>query len=156
MLVIDPFIFSISSWFSVGMPDWNAFLRMCPFLPRCAFYWHAVALTILCISVMSVVTSPFSFLILWISVLSPFFSWWESYRLHVRRFNSPLLFLSAFSLSLVSSSGGCSVVKSCLTLQPHRLQDARLLCPSLSPEVYSNSCPLSQWCYLSISSSASG
>ena len=31
------------------------------------------------------------------------------------------------------------------------LQHARLLCPSLSPGVCSNSCPLSQWCYLTIS-----
>ena len=30
----------------------------------------------------------------------------------------------------------------------------RLLCPSLSPRVCSNSCPLSQWCCLIISSSA--
>ena len=28
------------------------------------------------------------------------------------------------------------------------LQHARLPCPSPSPRVYSNSCPLSQWCYL--------
>ena len=28
------------------------------------------------------------------------------------------------------------------------LQHARLLCPSPSPRVYSNSCPLSRWCYL--------
>ena len=33
------------------------------------------------------------------------------------------------------------------------LQYARLPCPSLSPGVCSNSCPLSQWCYLTISSS---
>ena len=31
---------------------------------------------------------------------------------------------------------------------------ARLACPSLSPRVCSNSCPYSQWCYLTISSSA--
>ena len=31
---------------------------------------------------------------------------------------------------------------------------ARLLCPPLSPRVCSNSCPLSWWCYLTISSSA--
>ena len=31
---------------------------------------------------------------------------------------------------------------------------ARLPCPSLCPRVCSNSCPLSQWCYLTISSSA--
>ena len=39
------------------------------------------------------------------------------------------------------------------SLQPHGLQHARLLCPSLSPEVCPNSCPLSWWCYLIISSS---
>ena len=48
----------------------------------------------------------------------------------------------------------CSVGKSCLTLWPHGLQHASLPCPSLSPWVCSNSCPLSQWCYLIISSSA--
>ena len=34
------------------------------------------------------------------------------------------------------------------------LQHARLFCPLLSPKVFSDSCPLSQWCYLAISSSA--
>ena len=34
------------------------------------------------------------------------------------------------------------------------LQHARLPCPLLSPRVCSNSCPLSQWCYLTISFSA--
>ena len=33
-------------------------------------------------------------------------------------------------------------------LQPHGLQHARLLCPPLSPRVFSNPCPLSCWCYL--------
>ena len=37
---------------------------------------------------------------------------------------------------------------------PHGLQHIRLLCPSPSPGVCSNSCPLSQWCYLTITSSA--
>ena len=37
------------------------------------------------------------------------------------------------------------------SLWPHRLQHARLPCPSLSPEIYSNPCPLSQWCYPAIS-----
>ena len=39
------------------------------------------------------------------------------------------------------------------SLWPHELQHARLPCPSLSPGIYSNSCPLSWWCHLSISSS---
>ena len=40
------------------------------------------------------------------------------------------------------------------SLWPHGLQHNRLLCPPLSPRVCSISCPLSQWCYLTISSSA--
>ena len=39
------------------------------------------------------------------------------------------------------------------SLRPHELQHTRLLCPSLSPWVSSNSCPLSQWCHQPISSS---
>ena len=39
------------------------------------------------------------------------------------------------------------------SLQPHELQHTRLPCPSLSPWVCSNSCPLSQWCHPTISSS---
>ena len=35
----------------------------------------------------------------------------------------------------------------------HGLQHARLPCPSLSPRVCSNSCPLGQWCHPTISSS---
>ena len=31
--------------------------------------------------------------------------------------------------------------------QSHRLQHARLPCPSPTPGAYSNSCPLSQWCH---------
>ena len=40
------------------------------------------------------------------------------------------------------------------TLQPHGLQHARTPCLSPTPRVYSNSCPLSQWCHTTISSSA--
>ena len=45
----------------------------------------------------------------------------------------------------------CSVVKSCLTLQFHGLQHARLPCPLPSPGVCSNSSPLSQWSHPTIS-----
>ena len=45
-------------------------------------------------------------------------------------------------------------LKSCWTLcDPHGLQHARLPCTSLSPGVYSDSCPLSRWCHPTISSS---
>ena len=39
------------------------------------------------------------------------------------------------------------------SLWPHVLQHIRLPCPSPAPGVYSNSCPLSQWCHPTISSS---
>ena len=39
------------------------------------------------------------------------------------------------------------------SLWPHGLQHARLSCPSPTPRVYSNSCPLSWWCHPTISSS---
>ena len=44
-----------------------------------------------------------------------------------------------------------SVMSNCLW--PHRLQDARLPCPSLTPRVCSDSCPLSWWYHPAISSS---
>ena len=47
-----------------------------------------------------------------------------------------------FSHSVVSDS-----------LRPHELQHARPPCPSPTPGVYSNSCPLSRWCHPTISSS---
>ena len=50
-----------------------------------------------------------------------------------------------------------SVQFSCLvvydSLRPHELQHARPPCPSPTPRVHSNSCPLSQWCHPTISSS---
>ena len=39
------------------------------------------------------------------------------------------------------------------SLQPHGLQHSRPPCPSPTPRVYSNSCPLSRWCHPTISSS---
>ena len=39
------------------------------------------------------------------------------------------------------------------SLRPHESQDARPPCPSQTPGVSSDSCPLSQWCYPAISSS---
>ena len=42
-----------------------------------------------------------------------------------------------------------SVTSNCLL--PHKLRHARIPCPSPTPGVYSNSCPLSQWCHPTIS-----
>ena len=54
----------------------------------------------------------------------------------------PTLGSVQFSHSVVSDS-----------LRYHERQHARPPCPSPTPGVYSNSCPLSQWCYPTISSS---
>ena len=43
----------------------------------------------------------------------------------------------------------------CDCLQPHRLQHARLPCPSSTPGACSNSCPSSQWCHPTISTCCS-
>ena len=39
------------------------------------------------------------------------------------------------------------------SLRPHGLQHARLPCPSPTPRVHSNLCPMSWWCHPTISSS---
>ena len=54
----------------------------------------------------------------------------------------------------VENSYCCSVTKLCLTLQFHGLQHTRIFSPPLSPGVCSDSCSLSRWCCLTISSSA--
>ena len=54
-----------------------------------------------------------------------------------------------FKFLLVQFS--CSVVSD--PLWHHGLQHTRLPCPSPTPRVYLNSCPLSQWCHPTISSS---
>ena len=53
----------------------------------------------------------------------------------------PFTFVVVQSLSLSDS------------LWPCELQHSRLSCPLLSPRVFSSSCPLSQWCHSTISSS---
>ena len=53
-----------------------------------------------------------------------------------------------FSFSSLQFS--CSVMSD--FLRPHGLQHAKPPCPSPTPRVYPNSCPLSQWCHPAISS----
>ena len=54
-------------------------------------------------------------------------------------------------LSWGSVQFSCSVVSD--SLWPHEPQHTRSPCPSPITRVYSNSCPLSQWCHPTISSS---
>ena len=49
----------------------------------------------------------------------------------------------------------CPAAQPCSTLRPHRLRHTRLPCLSVSPGVYTNSFPLTQWCHPTISSSKS-
>ena len=73
---------------------------------------------------------------------------WQAIVLGVTRVRQDLvnklyyLWCIQFSRSVISSS-----------LQPHELQHTRTLCPLPTPEVYTNSCPLSRWCHPTISSS---
>ena len=57
----------------------------------------------------------------------------------------------SFSFSISSVQFSRSVMSD--SLQPHGLQHTRPLCFSPTPGIYSNSCPLSQWCHPAISSS---
>ena len=58
-------------------------------------------------------------------------------------FGIPVTCCYCYSVSIMSNS-----------LRPHGPQHTRLPCPSLSPRFCSDSCPLSHWCYLTISSPA--
>ena len=61
--------------------------------------------------------------------------------------------LTTMPIEIIRSDQIRSVAQSCLTLQPHESQHVRPHCPSPTPGVHSDSCPLSQWCHPAISSS---
>ena len=69
---------------------------------------------------------------------------WKTPQLHLIGESRELFsnIQAQFSHSVVSDS-----------LWPHEPQHARPSCPSPTPGVYPNSCPLSQWCHLTIPSS---
>ena len=58
----------------------------------------------------------------------------------------PLVFINPASVQFSHSVESDS-------MWPHGLQHARPPCPSATPRAFSNSCPWSRWCHLSISSS---
>ena len=68
--------------------------------------------------------------------------------MHLHNFPPPNNCLITIQFSSVQFSR--SVVSN--SLWPYESQHARLPCPSLSPRVHSDSCPLSPWCHLVISS----
>ena len=79
------------------------------------------------------------------SILKEISSEYSPFGKHVVSFPASCLFKIhsvQFSRSVVSDS-----------LPPHELQHTRPPCPSPTPGVNPNSCPLSQWCHPAISSS---
>jgi len=90
--------------------------------------------------------------------------------IRLRKFNCTPTFLNDFTIKVYwgfpnafSTSNHVVFVFYCLVivqllsrvwlLWPHGLQLARLPCPSLSPRVCLNSCPLSRWCHSTVLSS---
>ena len=71
-----------------------------------------------------------------------FHSWVYIWKLSFEKIHPPQCSSVQFSCSVVSDS-----------LWPHGLQHARPPCPSPTPGVHSNLCPLCQWCHPAISSS---
>lgn len=66
-----------------------------------------------------------------------------------------LNFAKSFTSTFLSGSVVIQLLNSCSTLcNLMDLKHTRLLCPPLYPRVCLNACPLSQWCYLNISSTA--
>ena len=110
-------------------------------------------------------------------IICSFFKLWKSWKSRISHFFPPLLtsllctFSNPYSLSLTdydytiilldessvfyiqfsSVQFTCSVMSD--SLRPHELQHARPPCPSPTPRVYPNACPLSWWCHPTISSS---
>ena len=73
----------------------------------------------------------------------------SSHPLLSRMFSSLFSMSETMTLSSVQSSH--SIMSD--SLWPHALQHARPPCPSPTPGVYPNPCPLSWWCHPTISSS---
>ena len=68
-----------------------------------------------------------------------------------------VIFLPNYKINIIAQSvytvQFSSVTQSCPTLWHHGPQQTRLPCSSPTPGAYSNSCPSSQWCHPTVSSS---
>ena len=81
---------------------------------------------------------------------------WFAYVGLSRQYSHPLiasLFDLTLQISLIFNSVQFSHSVMSNSLWPHGLQHTRPPCPSPTPGDYPNACPLSQWCYPTISSS---
>ena len=80
----------------------------------------------------------------------------DNKKLNFKMINQQIVFYvfkfwCSFQYFFTSVSFSHSVVSD--SLWPHGLQHAKLPCPSPTPRAHSDSCPLSQWCHPTISSS---
>ena len=109
----------------------------------CSLLWKTLSLTsfIFPEHISRLEKWPYSFTLIAMSRILYMLSNFSNEKLELRRYLG-LIFLSLFSRSVTSDY-----------LLPHRLQHARLPCPSPSPGACSNSCPLSWWCHPTILSS---
>ena len=79
-------------------------------------------------------------------IISEFFLSFQIFKIQCK-----FTFIAHFSVSQSINQFSYLVMSN--SLQPHGMQHARLPCPSPTPGAHSNSCPLSRWCYPTISSS---
>ena len=82
----------------------------------------------------------------------PYFHRWTEFLLIKWLKRNKLKYQEIFDISESILSSVQSLITSD-SLQPHELQHTRPPCPSPTPRVYSNSCPLRRWCHPTISSS---
>ena len=75
-------------------------------------------------------------------------------RAHNNLYIRSLWFFFFFNPGLNRISQSVQLLSCVWTLRPHGLQHTRPPCPSPTPGVYLNSCPLSWWCHPAISLSA--
>ena len=115
-------------------------MSSCLTLSIFVFYWNFLQHLNFLLSIVNVYIFVFAFSLAILTTFKIFFSiyHWPMSIFFKIQFSSV-----QFSHSLMSNS-----------LRPHRLQHTRVSCPSPTPRVYSNSCPLSWRCHPVISSSA--
>ena len=95
-----------------------------------------------CIVLTSLFHAVFPSLAILIFISAAWEANWPSSLPHFFQSNCHDSFLLLFSCRVISDS-----------VKPYGLQHARLPCPSLSPTVWSNSCPLNPWWHPTITSS---
>ena len=86
-----------------------------------------------------------------ISERTQFVTLYREYEFLKIRKKKELISMPLYAVTEHSVQFRCSVETD--SLQPHELQHTRPPCPSPTPRIYPNSCPLSWWCHPTISSS---